>query len=368
MPGVDVVSLRKKYGDTVALDDVTFTAKEGMFTTLLGPSGSGKTTVLRCIAGLEEPDGGEIWIGDNLVFSSSKHFSAPPEERGIGMVFQSYAIWPHMTVFENIAYPLRVRRMSKDEVEKRVKDTLELVRLEGLENRLAPNLSGGQQQRVALARALVYNPKVLLLDEPLSNLDARLRERMRTELKELQRRVSITTIYVTHDRLEALALGDEMALMRRGKIEAVGRPHELYEYPPNRFVAAFLCRMNIFAGKKTGSANRGFTRVETSIGPIYCKIPESLEGESEVMVCFRRNGAEVVREQPDGLNVLKGVVKSRVYEGEYIEYEIGVEGETIKVRSMDQYAQPFEKAEQVYIKIPPEACVVVKKEEVPIPE
>src|SRR3990172_3478965 len=185
MPEVRVESLKKSFGSELVIDNVTFTAHDGMFTTILGPSGSGKTTVLRCIAGLEEPDEGEIWIGENLVFSSTEKVSVPPENRGIGMVFQSYAIWPHMTVFDNVAYPLQVRNMPKNEIEKRVKASLELVGLQGLEMRPAPNLSGGQQQRVALARALVYEPKVLLLDEPLSNLDTRLRERMRTELKEI---------------------------------------------------------------------------------------------------------------------------------------------------------------------------------------
>ncbi len=367
MPEVQIKSLKKKYGDTMALDDDTFTASDGMFTTILGPSGSGKTTVLRCVAGLEEAEEGEIMIGDKLVYSSSRHVSAPPEDRGIGMVFQSYAIWPHMTVFNNIAYPLKIRGTPKKEIEEKVKESLELVGLEGLEKRLAPNLSGGQQQRVALARALIYKPKVLLLDEPLSNLDARLRERMRIELRELQRAINITTIYVTHDRLEAMALSDGVALMRRGQIAAVGKPDDLYNNPPNRFVAGFLCRMNIFSGKQTDVKTNGLTLVETTIGPLYCEIPETLRDENEVMVSIRRNRIQITKKEQHGDNVLIGRVANRLFEGDHTEYHVEVGDDIVKVSNEKPHSL-LDKEEKVFLTIPPEECVVVEKEEVPIPE
>jgi iron(III) transport system ATP-binding protein len=362
MPEVRVDSLKKHFGSELVLDDVTFTAPDGEFTTILGPSGSGKTTVLRCIAGLEQPEEGEISIGKNLVFSSDRGVAVPPEERGIGMVFQSYAIWPHMTVFDNIAYPLQVRGMDKREIEKHVKYSLELVGLEGLEKRLAPNLSGGQQQRVALARALVYEPKVLLLDEPLSNLDARLRERMRTELKDLQRTISVTTIYVTHDRLEAMALSDVVALMKRGQIAAMGNPGEIYNNPPNRFVAGFLCRMNIFSGKQTGSNKKGLTLIETTIGPLYCEVPEELKEESEVMVSIRRNEIELSREETEGDNILRGTVKNRLFEGDYVEYHLEVGDDLVKVRD-GGLRSSLMIDDRIYLSLPPEVCHVIRQEE-----
>src|SRR5205823_12558032 len=214
---------------------------EGKFYTLLGPSGCGKTTTLRCLAGLESPDSGEIEIAGQVVYSSRTGALVRPDHRPIGMVFQNYAIWPHMNVFENVAFPLRVseRPPSRDETRRMVTEALALVGLEGLEDRPAPQLSGGQQQRLALARALVRKPKLLLLDEPLSNLDAKLRQRMRIELRELQRRLRITTIYVTHDQAEALFLSHRVAVMQNGRIAQEGRPRDLYASPSSGFVADF---------------------------------------------------------------------------------------------------------------------------------
>ncbi len=368
MPEVQIKSLKKKFGNTLALDDVSFTAPDGKFTTLLGPSGSGKTTVLRCIAGLEDPEEGEIRIGDKMVYSSSRHMSVPPEDRGIGMVFQSYAIWPHMTVFDNIAYPLKIRGVSKSEIEEKVRASLDMVGLQGLQNRLAPNLSGGQQQRVALARALVYQPKILLLDEPLSNLDARLRERMRIELKDLQRAIKITTIYVTHDRLEAMALSDGVALMRRGQIAAIGTPDDLYNNPPNRFVAGFLCRMNIFSGKQTGVKKNGLTLIETTIGSLYCEVPDTLRSERDIMVSIRRNSIQISPEaQGTRENVLTGLIVSRLFEGDYVEYHVKVGDDLVKVRNGGE-GSLLKKDEKVHLIMRPEECVVIEKEDVPLPE
>ena len=363
MPEVRVKSLKKKFGNSLALDEISFTAEEEKFTTILGPSGSGKTTVLRCIAGLEDADEGEIWIGNNLVYSSTGGIIVQPEDRGIGMVFQSYAIWPHMTVFDNIAYPLNIRGLNRRDTEDKVKKILDLVGLQGLEKRPAPNLSGGQQQRVALARALVYEPKVLLLDEQLSNLDTRLRERMRTELKELQRNIKITTIYVTHDRLEAMSLSDKLILMRRGIVAASGNPDTLYSNPPNRFVAGFLCRMNVVKGIQTSTQKELMTLIETSIGHLYCKVPEILKDDKEVMISLRRNSIKMSREQRDEVNVVSGLVKNRLFEGDYVEYLVKICDELIKVRENTENI--FQEDEKVFLTIKPEDCIVIKSEEYP---
>lgn len=367
MPIVQTKSVSKSYGKNKVLDNVNFLAREGDFSTILGPSGSGKTTVLRCIAGLEEPDEGEVWIGDKMMFSASQKIMIPPEDRGIGMVFQSYAIWPHMTVFDNIAYPLKIRNIAKCEIEEKVRKSLEMVGLEGLEKRPAPNLSGGQQQRVALARALVYEPKVLLLDEPLSNLDARLREKMRAELKDLQRSIGITAIYVTHDRLEAMALSDEVSLMRQGKIAAVGKPNDLYNQPPNRFVAGFLCRMNIFSGKQTEVKKKDMTLIETDIGPLYCKVPEALWKKSEVMIGIKRDKVTINKEKQTGDNLLKGKVSSILFEGDYVEYHVKIGNETVKVRDTEKNTL-LKKNDEIILEFSPENSIVIKKEEFVIPE
>lgn len=235
MVGVRVVGLRKVFEKkTIAVDGVNFDAKDGEFVILLGPSGCGKTTTLRCIAGLESPDEGEIYIGDRLV----NEF--PPKDRDIAMVFQSYALYPHMTVYDNLAFPLKMRKYPKQEIDKRVKEVARLLRIEDLLDRKPRQLSGGQMQRVALGRALVRNPQVWLMDEPLSNLDAKLRVYMRAELKKLQKDLGITTIYVTHDQAEAMAMGDRIAVMDKGKILQYDEPHAVYEKPANIFVAGFL--------------------------------------------------------------------------------------------------------------------------------
>jgi len=237
---LSVDRISKYFGENKAVNELTLEIKKGEIFTLLGPSGCGKTTTLRQIAGLENPDEGEIHLHNRILVSPSKHIVVPPELRNMGMVFQSYAIWPHMTVFEIVAYPLRTRRVPKAEIQQRVTRVLEQVGLEKMENRPGTALSGGQQQRVALARALVYEPEVLLLDEPFSNLDMKLREQMRVELKQLQRRVGVTVILVTHDQLEALGLSDRIAVMNAGSVEQVGTPRQLYENPKTPFVRDFI--------------------------------------------------------------------------------------------------------------------------------
>jgi len=245
-----VRSLVKEFGgnSAPAVDDVSFDVEEGELLVLLGPSGCGKTTTLRMIAGLEEPDGGDVWLGSTLVSSAQRNVFVPTEKRNIGMVFQSYAIWPHMTVFDNVAYPLRVRHAPRKLIQERVAQTLELIGMAGYESRPATKLSGGQQQRVALARALVFEPRILLLDEPLSNLDAKLRIHMRTELKHLQQATGITSIFVTHDQAESMALADRIIVMNRGQIEQVGSPADVYERPRSRFVNDFVGSMNALKG------------------------------------------------------------------------------------------------------------------------
>jgi iron(III) transport system ATP-binding protein len=239
----------KRFGAVSAVREVSLEAEEGRFLTLLGPSGCGKTTTLRMIAGLERSDGGRIRIGDRLMSCPEEGVFVPPERRDIGMVFQSYAIWPHMSVFDNVAYPLRIRKRSSAEIRGRVEKTLVSLEMVDLARRPATDLSGGQQQRVAIARAIVFEPAVLLMDEPLSNLDARLREQMRVQLHELQRRLGITTIYVTHDQEEAMILADRIAVLHEGRLVQLGPPEQVYSRPVDRTVAAFFGTRNLLAGR-----------------------------------------------------------------------------------------------------------------------
>ncbi len=247
MATVTIKHITKAFGDNVVLKEFNETFQEGEFITLLGPSGCGKTTMLRIIAGFEKPTSGELYIDDQLV-SGGKTF-VPPEKRSIGMVFQSYAVWPHMNVFDNVAYPLSIKKVSRAEIRKSVDKVLEIVHLSQYAQRFPNQLSGGQQQRVALARALVAAPKLLLLDEPLSNLDAKLRESMRFEIKEIQRQLGITVVYVTHDQTEAMAMSDRIFLINRGVVQQSGTPQQIYNEPANQFVADFLGKVDFFKGE-----------------------------------------------------------------------------------------------------------------------
>ncbi len=244
MAAVTIKHVTKSFGDSVVLREFDDVFNDGEFVTLLGPSGCGKTTMLRIIAGFERPTGGEVWIGDRLV-SGGKTF-VPPEKRSIGMVFQSYAVWPHMNVFRNVAYPLTIQKVPKTDIRERVERVLETVHLSKYAERLPSQLSGGQQQRIALARALVAEPELLLLDEPLSNLDAKLRESMRFEIKEIQKKLGITVVYVTHDQTEAMAMSDRIFVINRGVIQQRGTPEEIYNTPANQFVADFLGKVDFF--------------------------------------------------------------------------------------------------------------------------
>ncbi|TAJ92957.1 ABC transporter ATP-binding protein, partial [bacterium] len=253
-----IQDLSKRFGEVLAVDGLNLEIREGEFFTLLGSSGCGKTTTLRMVGGLERPDAGEIYLGERCLVSHAQGVFVKPERRDMGMVFQSYALWPHMTVFENVSYPLKLRRVKGPVVRERTRAALELVGLGGLEERPATALSGGQQQRVALARALVFSPRILLLDEPLSNLDARLREEMRRELKALQRRVGVTVLFVTHDQMEALSLSDRIGIMNRGRLEQVGAPEEVYYRPATPFARDFLGKVFALTGKIVAVNDDGF--------------------------------------------------------------------------------------------------------------
>jgi iron(III) transport system ATP-binding protein len=367
---IRVENLRKAFktqeGGVDALDGITFEVKPGSFFTLLGPSGCGKTTTLRSVAGLERPDEGEITIGDRKVFSSRERIFIPGNKRNVGMVFQSYAIWPHMTVFKNVAYPLKAKYRPREEVRQKVAKALKLVGLEDLGDRLAPRLSGGQQQRVALARALVAEPSVLLLDEPLSNLDAKLRNQMRWELKELQRRLGTTTLYVTHDQIEALAISDEIALMNRGRIVQLGTPREIYARPVNEFAADFIGAANIIRGRLVGMADsEGRTRVETAVGTLVAtQRGQGDQNEKEVLVAFRPEQVKIFsRGQPATTeNVLRGELQGFTYLGESTELHVVVGGQKIQAKGEPNMA--LQHGAELYLHIPIADCLVIRSGEV----
>ena len=332
MESIVLTNVSKRFDSVTAVDDVSFTVAPGELLTLLGPSGCGKTTTMRLIAGLERGDDDQIRVGDQVVSDARRGLFLPPEKRHIGMVFQSYAIWPHMTVFQNVAYPLKVRGVGRAEIETRVLEALALVELSGYESRPATKLSGGQQQRVALARAIVFRPAVLLLDEPLSNLDAKLRSHMRLELRRLQQQTGITTVYVTHDQTESMSLSDHIVVMRSGRIEQIGEPRALYERPRTEFVADFV-----------GSANRLTAIVVAGdLGGVRLAVAEAgaelealrwndlpLTVGDEVLAVVR---PERVRVAPvggaltadSGMTHWRGKVDLAVYSGDRREYRIRI--------------------------------------------
>ena len=287
---ITVENLTKRFGPLAVVNEVSLSIEEGELFTLLGPSGCGKTTLLRLVAGFYAPDGGTIRFNDRVVNA------VPPHERGIGMVFQNYALWPHMTVSENVSYGLKLRKIPAVEIAERVRAVLDKVKLGGLGDRYPGQLSGGQQQRVALARALVLNPQILLLDEPLSNLDAKIRIQVRAEIRKLQKELGITTIYVTHDQEEALTLSDRIAVFNQGKVFQIGPPKALYERPANRFVADFIGINNLVDG--TVRAIEGplrNVRVETAVGEISAIYDERLRVGDRCVICIRPENAAVDR-------------------------------------------------------------------------
>ena len=325
----------KSFGRVNAVDGVNFTVQRGEIFTLLGPSGCGKTTTLRLVAGLEEPDRGEISIAGNTVAAPARGIYLPPEKRQLGMVFQSYAIWPHLSVFENVAFPLRVRRESNEIVQRRVTHALDIVGLGGFAERGATQLSGGQQQRVALARALVYEPEILLLDEPLSNLDAKLREQMRVEIRALQLKLGLTVLYVTHDQAEAMTLSDRIAVVNRGRFEQVGTPEQVYETPANPFIAEFLGNTVSFSGKiiKTESG----CWIELADGAGRCQIGAAasvdLTHGTLARVFTRPEDVEIHAVGSVTGNYVTGTIEQVAYLGDHLEYHVRVATTAIIVQA-----------------------------------
>jgi len=318
MPGVILEAIAKHFGPVRAVDDVSLTVADGRLLTLLGPSGCGKTTTLRMIAGLEQNDAGRIIIGDRVVSDGARGLFVPPERREIGMVFQSYAIWPHMTVAANVGYPLEVRHLPRADVRARVIDALRLMQMEHLAERPATALSGGQQQRVAIARALVFQPRVLLMDEPLSNLDAQLREQMRLEIRALQQRLAITTVYVTHDQEEAMVLSDEIAVMHEGRVLQAAAPEIMYARPASRAVAAFFGTPNLLPAKVREVRREGdeiLARVDGEGWEGWCAAPANVQAGDAVTVIARPEIIRLGAERPRTGIAWTGIVRQRIFRG-----------------------------------------------------
>ena len=348
-----------------AVNDISFHVREGEMFTLLGPSGCGKTTTLRSIAGLERPDSGTIEVGGRTLFRDGAGvagINVPANERGLGMVFQSYAIWPHMSVFDNVAFPLQVRRrgerLGKREISDRVMKVLTTMELADLAGRQATKLSGGQQQRLALARALVIEPPLLLLDEPLSNLDAKLRESLRYELKRLQRELGITSVYVTHDQTEALVLSTSIAVMRNGNIVQLGRPREIYERPNSRFVAEFIGTSNFITGTVTARDADRYS-VDTADGPLTLHSSASVSVGEKVVVSIRPEAVEVSLTSRAGEvpNEWKGTVITRAFLGEAVDHVVKV-GEH-EIRARGNPAVSIEQGAAVYLRLDPSKLALV---------
>jgi iron(III) transport system ATP-binding protein len=352
-----------KHGGVRAVDDVTFTVRQGDFFTMLGPSGCGKTTTLRCIAGLERPDRGEISVNGAVLYSGSKGISVSANHRNLGMVFQSYAIWPHMNVYDNVAFPLRVgtrRRTAKKEVKQRVERCLEVVGLGQLAGRYATKLSGGQQQRLALARALVIEPAVLLLDEPLSNLDAKLRESLRFELKRLQRDQGITTVYVTHDQAEALSMSNQIAVMCEGRISQIGNPFSVYLHPENDFVADFVGLTNFIDGVVSEVSEQGGT-VRTENGDVVVDSLVDVRKGDQCIVSVRPEHVRVVEQDTlaAGPNVLAGTIANRLFTGEAMDYQVEVGAAMIRCRTTA--SQRLSTGKPVTLLLPAEHCIALRR-------
>ncbi|RRD39515.1 ABC transporter ATP-binding protein [Leptotrichia sp. OH3620_COT-345] len=338
MASVTIKGVTKSFGNVKVLQEFNQKFEDGEFITLLGPSGCGKTTMLRLIAGFEKPSSGEIYIGDKLVSGTNSFI--PPEKREIGMVFQSYAVWPHMNVFDNVAYPLKIQKKSKNEIEERVNEALKIVHLEQYKDRFPSELSGGQQQRVALGRALVARPEILLLDEPLSNLDAKLREEMRYEIKEITKKLKITVIYVTHDQIEAMTMSDRIVLINKGEIQQIGTPQEIYSNPNNVFTANFVGKVDFIKGKVEGNE----ILLNNSEGQ---KLENRSSHKGNVIVAVR---PENIALSDDG--EIKGKVFSKFYLGDSndLRIEIG-KGNILRVMARASTYETLKTGEEVRVKI-----------------
>jgi iron(III) transport system ATP-binding protein len=360
MAFIEIQNLFKRFKKVVAINRIQLDVQQGEMLTLLGPSGCGKTTTLRCIAGLEKPEDGDIIIDGKPMLSQG---FVPPAKRGIGMVFQNYAVWPHMKVFNNIAYGLKIQKMARADIRQRVNKVLDLVGLAGLQDRYPSQLSGGQQQRVALARALVSNPKVLLLDEPLSNLDAKLREGLRFEIKSLVRRMGITSVYVTHDQAEAMVISDRIAVMDSGDVIQVGKPQEIYKKPANRFVADFIGTMNFI--------NAEIVRIQPDSEAIYvktdfsdqmlCQASDTMTDFSagdNVYVSIRPEDVEVFAEPPqDSQNLFKATIAHKAYLGNFLYLFFNLNGTMIRVQV--PHHLPQEEGRELFLVLNPQKCMIL---------
>jgi len=359
MAFIEIQNLFKRFRKVVAVNHIQLEVNKGEMLTLLGPSGCGKTTTLRCIAGLENPEEGDIVIDGKPMLSEG---FVQPSKRGIGMVFQNYAVWPHMKVFNNVVYGLKIQRMSKQSIQEKAQRVLGLVGLTGLEDRYPTQLSGGQQQRVALARALVSNPKVLLLDEPLSNLDAKLREKMRFEIKSLVRRMGITSVYVTHDQAEAMVISDRIAVMDSGNVVQIGTAQDIYKKPANRFVADFIGTMNFMSGEIVQvlqDTDAVYVRTEFS-EKMLCKtdsITATTPGK-KVYASIRPEDVEVFTEPPQAReNLFKGTIVHKAYLGNFLYFFVSVNDTMIRVQV--PHHLPQEEGQELYLLLNPQKCMIL---------
>ncbi|HEY8476153.1 MAG TPA: ABC transporter ATP-binding protein [Chloroflexota bacterium] len=359
MAHIAIQGLDKSFGNHHVLTNLDLEVHDKEFVTLLGPSGCGKTTTLRLLAGFLKPDRGEIVVDGRVL--TSPQMVVPPERRNMGMVFQNYAVWPHMTVFENVAFGLKLKRLGRSEIEARVGKVLAMVGLGGLEGRYPGQLSGGQQQRVALARSLVVEPSILLLDEPLSNLDAKLRERMRIELKDLQRRTGITFVYVTHDQAEALALSDRVAVMYNGVLQQYATPREVYERPANRFVADFMGQVNLLEGTvaEPAEGGGGFGAVVVDGGlTLKALLPQGVRQRDRVAIAVRPEDVALSRERPhEQENVFCVRVAASVFLGNLVDYRLDLDGLSLRVQTAR--TQRFVEGESLYARLAPEHCLAM---------